>query len=62
VSPFTSRFTTLGTSGIDAGYGHVGLLQQFAPTLGTLLAAQWIWFDAATLGYGVSEVHELRLQ
>lgn len=60
--PFTQRFTTLGTNGIDAGYGHVDLLQQFAPTLGTMLAAQWIWFDPATLGHGASEVHQLRLR
>ena len=61
VWPFTSRFTTLGTNGIDAGYGHVDLPQQFAATFGTRLVTQWLWFDPATLGYGASEVHELRL-
>jgi hypothetical protein len=62
VWPFTSRFTTLGANGIDAGDGYVDLLHPFAPALGTLLAAQWIWFDPTTLGHGASEVHELRLQ
>jgi hypothetical protein len=62
VWPFTSRFTTLGTNGIDAGFGFVDLLHPFAPALGTLLAAQWIWFDPTTLGHGASEAHELRLQ
>ena len=63
VAPIASVFLMLGTSGVDRGYGFVDVPHGFAPAAtGTRIAAQWLWLDPVTLGYGASEVHELWLQ
>jgi hypothetical protein len=63
VSPDISFARVLGTSGIDAGYAAVDLpVHCTAAGLGTVVSAQWLAFDPATLAYAATPKHELRLQ
>lgn len=62
VPPAIEAWRLTGATGMDRGYAAFDLPVAMAATGGTLLAAQWLVLDPATLAFAATQRYEFRLQ